>query len=198
MIPDLDWRQVVAWFGAFALVAAAVLALPVVAIPAGLVGTVLPTVLVPVLALSAAAVGAWTLLAGDDPERPRPRPRRRDARGAATVGADVDEAFERLAASSDANARERRTAAFRLQRQLRSVVWTALEERGHSPGEVERLVDGGDWTDDVRAGAFLGSRQVPLRTRVRDWASGQRRRRQAEAATEEVAELADVELEVET
>lgn len=106
------------------------------------------------------------------------------------VGGDIDGAFDALGAE-EATAWSTMNAQRVLRTELRRSAVTALEARGHPREEAERLVDTGEWTDDRRAASFLGDETLPLRTRVRDWASGEGARRRAEAAVEELAALTD-------
>jgi hypothetical protein len=90
------------------------------------------------------------------------------------------------------------------RRQLRSaVVETLIDARRLDRADAERLVNTGRWTDSRRAGAFLagvpgrGSDGVrpptlPLRTRVRDWLSGEGFDRNVEATVAELLALRDL------
>lgn len=191
-----DWRWAVAAFGAFALLDAVLLASSSPLIPERRLESMLPSLAVPVLALSVGAVGVWTLLTDDDGgvERPRPSNPREESPNRRTAGGKIDEAFETLAVDSGATDEERRNATRTLKGELRRSLWELLAARGYTDREIERLVRTGEWTDDDRAAAFLGEVRLPLRTRVRDWASGEGTRRRAEAAASEVAELAGLEV----
>jgi len=192
----VDWRGLLDEYrrpGAFvvgllALAAVAVLLSPV-AVPGALL--VLPDAVVPVLALVAAGYGVKVVATarGSRPERAAP-PADDEAADAPLVGADIDAAFDALAADEDGQW-SADNAERVLRSELRRTAAMALERRGHPPEEAERLLDAGAWTDDRRAAAFLGDVHLPLRTRVRDWASGEPTRRRAEAAVEALAELTD-------
>lgn len=108
------------------------------------------------------------------------------------TGGEFDAAVERLAdpSTGDDEARER------VRRDLRRTAVTLLVERtGCTREEAATRITRGEWTDDVRAAAFLGgpdAATVPMGVRVREWLApetpaGQRARR----AAEEVVALAE-------
>jgi hypothetical protein len=187
----MNWRRVAFWLGLFAL-ADVLLLLSPVPLPDELLTRVLPRAVVPLLALVAAGYGIKVLATarGGMPERTRTVTEDDGTGTARLVGGDIDEAFDALAATE-----ETRWSAENAERVLRSELRRsaimALSDRGHTREEAERLLDAGAWTDDRRAAAFLGDRHLSLRTRVRDWASGEPTRRQAEAAVEALARLTE-------
>lgn len=187
----MNWRRVAFWFGVLALADALLLVVPV-GLPDELFTHVVPRAAVPLLALVAAGYGIKVLLgaAGGVPDREPPASRRDEVARTSRAGADIDEAFDALGADGGAGW-SRMNAARMLRSELRRSVITALEWRGHPREEAERLIDSGAWTDDRRAAAFLGDEYLPLRMRVRDWASGEGTRRQVEAAAEELAGLTE-------
>lgn len=108
------------------------------------------------------------------------------------TGGEFDAAVERLAdpSTGDDEAREH------VRRDLRRTAVTLLVERtGCTREEAATRITRGEWTDDVRAAAFLGgpdAATVPMGVRVREWLApetpaGQRARR----AAEEVVALAE-------
>lgn len=185
----MNWRRLAFWFGVLALADAALLVAPV-GLPEGLFAGTVPTAIVPLLALVAAGYGVAVLAtAGGGPRvRISPPSGPTAAEGVDRVGADLDAAFDALSSEGGPDW-SREGAARMLRSELRRGVEGALEARGHSPPAAERLVAEGAWTDDPRAAAFIGDETLPLATRIRDWATGEATRRQAEAATEALAEL---------
>lgn len=108
-----------------------------------------------------------------------------------TAGADVDTVLEdeeiQSGPRTDARSRIRQTAV--------SVVANA---ENCSNGEANGRLNDGSWTDDPRAAAFFANRgvtTVPLRTRIRDWASGEAFQRQARHAVSELERLASGDIE---
>jgi len=186
---NLDWRRIVLWFGLFALVDAAVLVSPL-SFPDAVLTQVVPQAIVPLLALVAAAYGLKVLASTGGTPTNREGPVETESNPDVDwIGGHIDEAFEAL--DADDNSKwDRENAARTVRSELRRVTMTALEAKGHSPAEAERLIDSGAWTDDRRAAAFLGDEHLPLRMRVRDWASGQGVRRHADAAVDELAAIA--------
>lgn len=187
----MNWRRIAFWFGVLALVDAVLLVLPL-GVPGGALAGLVPYAVVPLLALIAAGYGIKVLAAstGDVPMRERPTTVQDEAMDVDRVGSDIDEAFDALTAD-DATTWSTLNAGRMLRSELRRGTITALEARGHPREEAERLVDSGVWTDDRRAAAFLGDKHLPLRVRVRDWASGDAERRKADAATEELLRLTE-------
>lgn len=185
----MNWRRVAFWLGLFALLDVLLLLAPV---PFPDLTSVVPPAVVPLLALVAAGYGVKVLAtaAGEPPARKRPVTARDDDADITRVGADIDGAFDALDAD-DSTAWSTMNARRVLRSELRRAAVTALAARGHSREEAERLVETGAWTDDRRAAAFLGDVTLPLRTRVRDWASGEGQRRRAEAAVEELAAMTE-------
>lgn len=188
---NLTWRRVAVWFGVLALADALLLVAPV-GLPVDPVAGVVPRAAVPLLALVAAGYGLRVLLdgAGESTAREPPATADPDEDGVDLVGADIDAAYDALA-DDDESTWTRRNAERMLRAELRRAGRTALEWRGHDRETAERLLDEGAWTDDPRAAAFLGDAHLPLRLRVRDWVSGQGRRRRAEAAVGELSTLLD-------
>lgn len=187
----MNWRRIAFWFGVLALVDAVLLASPLGTSGDAIVGLV-PPAIVPLLALVAAGYGVKVLAAatGDVPVRERAVTEHDGSTDPPRVGADIDEAFDALGAN-EASTWSETNAVRMLRSELRRCAVTALEPRGHSREEAERLVDDGAWTDDRRAAAFLGDEHLPLRMRVRDWASGEPKRRRAEAAVDELLRLTE-------
>ncbi|WP_135825238.1 DUF7269 family protein [Halorussus ruber] len=101
-----------------------------------------------------------------------------------TTGSQIDSVFElNPGESSDLRARER-TARKRIREIAVSVV--AADENVSEEAAAERIADG-SWTDDPRAAALVGGHHLaPLRTRIRDWASGERFERWATRALAEI------------
>jgi hypothetical protein len=185
----MNWRRVAFWLGLFALLDVLLLLAPV---PFPDLTQLVPPAVVPLLALVAAGYGVKVLAtaAGEPPARTRPVTAREDDADGTRVGADIDGAFDALDAD-DETAWSTMNAQRVLRSELRRAAVTALEARGHTRDEAERLVDTGAWTEDRRAASFLGDVHLPLRTRVRDWASGEGERRRAEAAVEQLAAMTD-------
>lgn len=188
----MNWRRVAFWLGLFAL-ADVLLLLSPVALPDEFLTRVLPQAAVPLLALVAAGYGIKVLATarGDLPPRTTPVTAEATAAADGLVGADIDAAFEALSGVDEGTPWSSENAERVLRSELRRSAVVALEGRGHDREAAERLLDAGDWTDDERAAAFLGDEHLPLRTRVRDWATGEPTRRQAEAAVEALAHLTD-------
>lgn len=187
----MNWRRIAFWFGMLALADAALLVSPLSVPGDGLVGIV-PRAVVPLLALVAAGYGVKVLASarGPLPTREPPVTETAEPTTVERVGNDIDAAFDALG-TDDRSSWSKLNAERMLRSELRRSARTALESRGHSREEAVGLLDSGAWTDDRRAGAFLGDVHLPLRMRVRDWASGERRRRQAEAAVDELLRLTE-------
>lgn len=101
-----------------------------------------------------------------------------------TTGDAVDSVLGANPDETDDLVSRRRTARGRVRETAISVVADA--ERIDPETAAERVA-AGSWTDDPRAAAFLGGRHLaPLRTRIRDWASGERFERWATRAVAEV------------
>lgn len=194
----MNWRRIAFWFGVLALVDAVLLVAPL-GVPGEAMVDLVPRAIVPLLALVAAGYGVKVLstATGDVPVREQPATEADESMDVARVGSDIDAAFDRLGPddTSSSSGGESRWLTLKSARMLRSELRrsaiTALETRGHSREEAERLVDSGAWTDDHRAAAFLGDEHVPLWMRVRDWASGEGKRRRAEAAVDELLRLTE-------
>lgn len=184
-------RRIAFWLGLFALVDVALLLSPL-PLPDDLLTQLLPQAVVPALALAAAAYGVKVLATarGERPERTRPATERDRGADTAVVGADLDRAFDALSDHDDTHW-SAENAERVISTELHRSAVAALQDRGHDRAAAEQLVAAGSWTDDRRAAAFLGDVHLPLRTRVREWATGEPTRRQAEAAAEAVAWLAD-------
>lgn len=187
----MNWRRIAFWFGVLALVDAVLLVSPL-GIPGDALVDVVPRAVVPLLALVAAGYGVKVLATatGDVPVRERPVTERDESADVVRVGSDIDDAFDALGAE-DRTSWTKMNATRMLSSELRRSTTTALEARGHPREEAERLVDSGAWTDDPRAAAFLGDEHLPLWMRVRDWASGAGKRRQAEATVDELLRLTE-------
>ncbi len=106
------------------------------------------------------------------------------------VGGDVDDLLDRY----DELSPPKRARADRVvRRRLRGATVTALtDQRGVTSREARALVESGGWTDDPLAAAFLapGDVDLPLVTRVREWARGDRFVRGARAAATELGRVA--------
>ena len=102
-----------------------------------------------------------------------------------TTGTEVDRVLD--GDETDANARKRAN-----ERMLRTAVSVVADADNCSRQTARTRLDAGTWTGDPRAAAFFaGDRtRVPLRTRVRDWASGESYERWARHAVAEVEALA--------
>lgn len=121
---------------------------------------------------------------GSDRWRPPQSPERAYYDEYRIAGSEVDAAFDvDPVEASDLDAL-RRTARGRIRETAVSVI--AADESIEREDAARRIVDG-SWTDDPRAAAFLGGRHhAPLRTRIRDWASGERFERWATCAVAEI------------
>lgn len=79
---------------------------------------------------------------------------------------------ERIAAAVDGNGEDDREE---VREELRSVAVELLaRERGLAERHARTRIESGEWTDDLRASAFLGGPEAPapgLRVRVFDWLS---------------------------
>ncbi|MFC4451682.1 DUF7269 family protein [Halorussus aquaticus] len=101
-----------------------------------------------------------------------------------TTGETVDSVLGANPDETDDLYARRRNVRTRIRETAISVVADA--ERIDSETAAERI-SAGSWTDDPRAAAFLGGRRLaPLRTRIRDWASGERFERWATRAVAEI------------
>jgi hypothetical protein len=185
----MNWRRVAVWLGVFAL-ADVLLLLSPLPVPEDLLARVVPRAAVPLLALVAAGYGVKVIAtAADEPsDRTSPVTAREDEGDVDRVGGDIDAAFDALAADNRTDW-SRMNAKRVLRAELRRGTVEALTARGHDRETAEAMVDAGEWTDGRRAAAFLGEESLPLWMRVRDWASGEATRRQAEAAAEALADL---------
>ena len=100
------------------------------------------------------------------------------------TGEEIDSVFETDPDDGRLLDSGKRTARKRIHETAVSVV--AADENVSSGVAVERIA-AGTWTDDPRAAAFLGGRRhAPLRTRIRDWASGEQFERWATHAVEAI------------
>lgn len=185
----MNWRRVAVWLGLFAL-ADVLLLLSPLPVPDELLSSAAPRAAVPLLALVAAGYGVKVIAtaAGEPSDRTRPVTSREETMEVDRVGGDIDAAFDALAAD-EKTTWSRMNARRVLRAELRRGTVEALTARGHDRETAEATVDAGEWTDDPRAAAFLGTGGLPLWMRVRDWASGEADRRQAEAAAEALADL---------
>jgi hypothetical protein len=125
---------------------------------------------------------------GDDDHRVRWTPAKEPERAFyeeyRTTGDEIDSVFGANPDDERQLGSHRRTARKRIRRTAITVVADA--ERIDEERAAERIADG-SWTDDPRAAAFLGGRRfAPLRTRIRDWASGERFERWATRAVEAI------------
>ncbi|WP_137286033.1 DUF7269 family protein [Halorussus salinisoli] len=101
-----------------------------------------------------------------------------------TAGSAVDSALDVDPGETDDVDVRRRNARGRIRETAVSVVADAEHV---DPETAAEGIAAGSWTDDPRAAAFLGGRHLaPLRTRIRDWASGERFDRWATHAVAEV------------
>ncbi|WP_158059432.1 DUF7269 family protein [Halorussus halophilus] len=108
-----------------------------------------------------------------------------------TAGADVDSVLD----EEEVMAGPRNEARSRIRKTAVSVVANAQDCSG---GEANGRLNDGSWTDDPRAAAFFAERgvaDVPLRARIRDWASGEAFERQARHAVAEMERLATTDIE---
>ncbi|WP_284012316.1 DUF7269 family protein [Halobaculum litoreum] len=84
-------------------------------------------------------------------------------------------------------------ARSRAQRRLAAAVARELADaEGVSERTARRRVDAGEWTDDVRAAAYLSdgpTPSVPPVTRLRDWLAGERTARSVRATVRELERL---------
>jgi hypothetical protein len=152
-----------------------------------LAGTPVDTVAKLGLALVFGALGLVTGLSGTAVRRrslPTPETVGADR---PTVGAELDRQLSLIG-----DGERGRQARARVRRAVRSVaVETLCEVEGIDEATAERWLDGGEWTSDPRAAAFLGDDSVPrpsVGLRLRDWLSADptfvRRARAAVAAVE--------------
>ncbi|WP_435181587.1 DUF7269 family protein [Halorussus sp. AFM4] len=122
--------------------------------------------------------GRWT------PARPPERAYYDEYR---TAGHDVDAVFDVDPDEADALASGRRKAHKRI---LQTAISVVADVENVDRETAADLVGSGAWTDDPRAAAFLGRRNyAPLRTRIRDWASGEHFERWAGHAVAEIEAL---------
>ncbi|UPV76448.1 hypothetical protein M0R89_20005 (plasmid) [Halorussus limi] len=140
--------------------------------------------------LGAQALRTSARPADDDGENPRARwtpakePERAHYEEYRTTGDGIDSVFDADPDERRELASRRRRAESRIRRTAITVIADA--DRIDEERAAERVA-AGSWTDDPRAAAFLGGRHLaPLRTRIRDWASGKRYERWATRAVEEI------------
>ncbi|WP_276302523.1 DUF7269 family protein [Halorussus lipolyticus] len=101
-----------------------------------------------------------------------------------TTGEEIDSVFE-LDPGESADLPARRRKARKRIREVAIAVVSADENV--SEETAARRISDGTWTDDPRAAALLGGRHLaPLRTRIRDWASGERFERWATHALDAI------------
>lgn len=127
---------------------------------------------------------------------PRP-PSRRDRGTARTAGGRVDALVEEIQADDldrDVSRVDVSVNRERVRDRVRRAAVDVLVDEGHTPEEAGAMLASGEWTDRRRARVFLGDdvARLPLSVRLRDWASGERFRRRAGAAVEELATIAGV------
>lgn len=136
------------------------------------------------------AFGALALFAGmsraETGYRSLPTPERVGATRA-TAGEEIDAALERAAEDGERGERAR----ISVRREIRTVaVETLVDAADLDEDEAKRRLETGEWTDDPRAAAFLGSdvARPPLRLRLRDWLSADPSfERRARATVDEIA-----------
>lgn len=105
-----------------------------------------------------------------------------------TTGDEIDSVFGDDAEDVRNLGKRRATARGRIRETAIAVIAAA---ENCEPSEAAQRIDGGTWTDDSRAAAFLGgARYAPLRVRIRDWASGDGYERWATHAVAEIEALA--------
>ncbi|MFC7071465.1 DUF7269 family protein [Halobaculum lipolyticum] len=125
-------------------------------------------------------------LVGDEPERIELGDER-PLGAAITVAAGDDDRLAREHGPEPAVARGR------ARRRLREVATAELAAaEGLSASTAERRIDAGEWTDDVRAAAYLSdgpTPSVPPVTRLRDWLAGERTARSVRATVRAVEAL---------
>ncbi|WP_123537151.1 DUF7269 family protein [Halosimplex salinum] len=153
-----------------------------------------------VFAHFALVLGAWSLwrvwtAPGETDEPTLPAPGETEDVNVDLVGSDLDTVLERL---GDPNETVRGWKRVDVRSAVRSVAVDALVDAGYEYDDLKTALETGAWTDDPRAATYLGDDvPLPIRLRVVDWASGDPYRRQVRAAVAELAELTDVETEVE-
>ena len=140
----------------------------------------------------AGLLGLWSFKRGvgdaDETElwSPRRLPERAYYDEHRTAGADVDAVLD----DEEAGSGPRTNARSRIRETAVSVIANA---HNCSNGEANQRLNDGSWTDDPRAAAFFakpGVSTVPLRARIRDWASGESFERQARYAVAELERIA--------
>lgn len=195
-----------------AVVAGAALVLGLVAaVVPGIGGVVADTVGVvvgsPVLVvLVALGGGAYALVqlyrTGASEPEPNPlvelAPERAHYDENAIVGADIDESVEAVGGElPESSAKDWWTYRERndVQSSLEGVARRVLaSEHDVGPDAAAKLVETGEWTEDPRASAFLGTDtpDLPLRLQFVDWLSGEAYQRRVAATVDAIARHAGV------
>jgi hypothetical protein len=122
---------------------------------------------------------------GRDRWQPRKAPEQAYYDEYRTAGQAVDAAFDADPDEPGDLDALRRTSRGRIREVAIAVI--AADENVDRETAARRIA-AGSWTDDPRAAAFVGGRRhAPLRTRIRDWASGERFERWAARAVDEIA-----------
>lgn len=144
----------------------------------------------------ALVLGAWSLWrgrsTGEKADVSLPEPGDADGSRDRLVGGSTDEVLDALG-DPEAPVKGRRRVDVRTR--IRSLAVDVLREAGTD--DPEAALATGEWTDDPRAAAYLGTDvPLPVRIRVADWASGDPYRRRVEATVAELSAIAGVETEV--
>lgn len=199
-------RSVVALVGASALVLGVVAALvPGVGdVVASTVGVVVGSpVLVVLVALGGGAYGLLELYrTGSTEPEPNPlvrlAPERAHYDENAISGEDIDKSVEAVGGElPESSAKDWWTYREKndVQSSLESVAVRVLaSEHDVSTEAATRLVESGEWTDDPRASAFLGTDtpDLPLKLQFVDWLSGEAYQRRVAATVDAIARHAGV------
>lgn len=182
-------RRLVLGIGAGSFLAGTlVVAVPSVPVPSGSATGALARGLALLTAVAALLVATRrTLTTDDDTAWTPPQPPERGGEYSwGIVGSDIDEPLATLA-DSDVRDTARQPKQSRVRRRIRERAVAVLRAEGLAPEAVNRALSSGAWTDDPRAAAFLGSDvTLPVRTRIRDWASGDAFGRRARAAVDAI------------
>ncbi|EFW92996.1 hypothetical protein ZOD2009_06554 [Haladaptatus paucihalophilus DX253] len=159
-----------------------------------LVGWLADPTTVLLLAGAGGLLAIWSLGDGVTDERdeiwqPRTDPERAHYDEHRTSGSDVDDGLG-LSGNLGLESRERRSRRATTRRHVRRAAVETLAGDGYTKTEARERLEDGSWTDDPRAAAFFGasSADIPLRTRITDWARGQTFDRRTERAVSELRE----------
>ncbi|WP_231186763.1 hypothetical protein [Haladaptatus sp. DYF46] len=119
--------------------------------------------------------------------RPKRDPERAHYYEHRTSGSEVDEGLG-LSGNLELRPRERRSRRATTRRHIRRAAIETLRSEGYTRNEARARIENGSWSDDPRATAFFGasSANIPLRTRIVDWARGETFDRRAERAVSEL------------